>query len=149
VCGSKLRVVDGLVLSLYLGFFLLMSCAAIVVGKLSRSAPSFDERGLLLGFFTVYIGGFVVLQRAIPHLLRLRVLKEGEKVKFPLEAIKQSRAEEAQILQEHLDRESPDVGKPSWVCPKCHEENPGNFDECWKCQTWRDQASGNLSVKKE
>jgi len=22
---------------------------------------------------------------------------------------------------------------PAWVCPSCHEENPGNFDECWKC----------------
>jgi hypothetical protein len=23
---------------------------------------------------------------------------------------------------------------PSWICPGCHEENPGNFEECWKCQ---------------
>jgi hypothetical protein len=22
----------------------------------------------------------------------------------------------------------------SWTCPHCHEENPGNFEECWKCQ---------------
>lgn len=21
-----------------------------------------------------------------------------------------------------------------WTCSHCHEENPGNFDECWKCQ---------------
>ena len=26
-----------------------------------------------------------------------------------------------------------DVG-PSWTCPHCHEINPGNFEECWKCQ---------------
>jgi hypothetical protein len=30
----------------------------------------------------------------------------------------------------------PDLG-PSWVCAHCHEENPGNFDECWKCQRSR------------
>ena len=22
---------------------------------------------------------------------------------------------------------------PSWICPHCHESNPGNFEECWKC----------------
>jgi hypothetical protein len=27
----------------------------------------------------------------------------------------------------------PDVG-PAWICARCHEENPGNFEECWKCQ---------------
>ena len=23
---------------------------------------------------------------------------------------------------------------PSWTCPGCGEDNPGNFEECWKCQ---------------
>jgi hypothetical protein len=23
---------------------------------------------------------------------------------------------------------------PTWTCRHCHEENPGNFEECWKCQ---------------
>jgi hypothetical protein len=27
-----------------------------------------------------------------------------------------------------------DQPEPSWICPNCHEENPGNFEECWKCQ---------------
>jgi len=26
---------------------------------------------------------------------------------------------------------------PVWICPACHEENPGNFGECWKCQRIR------------
>jgi hypothetical protein len=26
---------------------------------------------------------------------------------------------------------------PVWICPTCHEENPGNFEECWKCQRLR------------
>jgi hypothetical protein len=29
-----------------------------------------------------------------------------------------------------------DVG-PSWICTHCHEQNPGNFGECWKCQRIR------------
>jgi hypothetical protein len=35
----------------------------------------------------------------------------------------------------------PDPG-PSWICAHCHEENPGNFGECWKCQRLRDPPSG-------
>jgi len=30
---------------------------------------------------------------------------------------------------------------PSWSCRSCGEENPGNFEECWKCQAVRDGAS--------
>jgi hypothetical protein len=33
---------------------------------------------------------------------------------------------------------SEDGAGPFWVCPECHEQNPGNFDECWKCL--RDRA---------
>jgi hypothetical protein len=30
-------------------------------------------------------------------------------------------------------QEAKDDSGPSRICPACHEENPGNFDECWKC----------------
>jgi hypothetical protein len=29
---------------------------------------------------------------------------------------------------------------PSWLCPQCHEENPGNFNECWKRLKLREVA---------
>jgi hypothetical protein len=36
---------------------------------------------------------------------------------------------------------SPSVKKPdprpAWTCAHCHEENPENFEECWKCQKIR------------
>jgi hypothetical protein len=32
------------------------------------------------------------------------------------------------------DKTIEDDAGPSWTCPHCHEENPGNFEECWKCQ---------------
>src|SRR5450755_1230287 len=34
---------------------------------------------------------------------------------------------------------------PVWSCPACHEENPGNFQEYWKCQRIR-QSQGNFLV---
>jgi len=30
---------------------------------------------------------------------------------------------------------------PTWICEQCHEENPGNFEECWKCQRIRPPKS--------
>ena len=27
-----------------------------------------------------------------------------------------------------------DFGGDRWICSNCHEANPGNFEECWKCQ---------------
>jgi|SRR5882724_5638706 len=30
---------------------------------------------------------------------------------------------------------------PVWICAHCHEENPGNFEECWKCQRNRPPKS--------
>jgi uncharacterized membrane protein YhaH (DUF805 family) len=30
---------------------------------------------------------------------------------------------------------------PAWTCEHCHEENPGNFYECWKCQRMRPPKS--------
>jgi len=30
---------------------------------------------------------------------------------------------------------------PPWICTHCHEENPGNFYECWKCQRMRSPKS--------
>jgi hypothetical protein len=29
----------------------------------------------------------------------------------------------------------------AWICPHCHEVNPGNFEECWKCRRNRQQGS--------
>ncbi len=25
----------------------------------------------------------------------------------------------------------------NWTCPRCHEENPATFDNCWQCQAER------------
>jgi hypothetical protein len=34
-------------------------------------------------------------------------------------------------------RKKPPVEPLGWTCPHCHEENPANFNECWKCQRIR------------
>lgn len=37
-----------------------------------------------------------------------------------------------------VDEEGEDDNGAPWICPACHEENPGNFGECWKCQRIRE-----------
>jgi hypothetical protein len=43
------------------------------------------------------------------------------------------------------EEEGEDDRGPPWICPACHEENPGNFGECWKCQRLRERESGALT----
>jgi hypothetical protein len=37
----------------------------------------------------------------------------------------------------NTERNARDADNSKWTCPHCHEENPGNFEECWKCQRAR------------
>lgn len=36
------------------------------------------------------------------------------------------------IIDSEIENPEP---KDSWLCTKCHEENDGSFEICWKCQT--------------
>jgi len=38
----------------------------------------------------------------------------------------------AAIIENHVENPEP---VDSWVCPRCSEENGGNFEVCWKCQS--------------
>jgi hypothetical protein len=87
------------------------------------------------------LAGFIFFQKSIPRLLQLRLFEEGEKAGFPLVTL----AEDLAAMREEADRESIDLEPaedtgPKWVCPQCHEENPGNFNECWKCLAMRPEA---------
>jgi hypothetical protein len=39
--------------------------------------------------------------------------------------------------------ESKGAAASEWICPNCHESNPGNFNECWKCMRVRAEPIGN------
>jgi hypothetical protein len=45
--------------------------------------------------------------------------------------VDQSKADRASQLIADLQRE--DVSGPDWICGKCKEDNPANFDICWQC----------------
>jgi hypothetical protein len=56
-------------------------------------------------------------------------------VVYPWESVESERPEKVQAKADE---------PAAWMCSKCVEENPGHFDECWKCQTWR--ADDNKQV---
>jgi hypothetical protein len=146
VCGVKLRVLQGRVVA---SWALALVSPLIVLAILDSLSPvdhdSVSGKIRLVEFMALFGGGFVLQWRWTPRLLRLRFVNDGETVEYPLviraRELAEERAADAKLLEEQLELESPDVGKPAWTCAKCHEENPGNFDICWKCQAARREPS--------
>jgi hypothetical protein len=99
---------------------------------------SFDYK-IRMGVFVIVLFGAVSLQgRNNLRLLTVRLLQDNEDVRYPLVRPSILNPEdEAAPKSSALQLEPTKDNRPSWVCAKCGEENPGNFDECWKCQTWR------------
>jgi hypothetical protein len=136
-CGMKLRVLQSRLLwGLALAYVVPI---AMVVPLFGHMPPllTYEARRLVLAAVVVVLtfGAFRLLKHLIPRLLRVRILKPEEKVVFPL-AKPAARAEETQAI-DASDLKRTDDDRPEWTCKSCGEENPGNFDECWKCQTWR------------
>jgi hypothetical protein len=141
-CGVKLRVLQGRAQLSYVLVFGLPFALLLLVGQaipLNSGTPSAKIALLCLG--AIYFGGFILQQHYFPRLLQLRYLRDGEVVDYPLAKAAKEQAAEDEFFDEQREMESPDTGKPAWKCASCGEENPGNFDVCWKCQKERLGAS--------
>jgi len=144
VCGAKLRVLQGR--SYLLGLLAIavpfaVMVVGIVVAPVTRGSTNYYIR---MGIFAVLAFGAIRLHaRNIPRLLTVRLLKDNERVRYPL--VRSTIPEPGTSLDGVLNLEPSEDGRPVWVCPECGEENPGNFEECWKCQTWRISEAGPLS----
>jgi hypothetical protein len=143
VCGVKLRVLQGgrvqvsgilvFILPVALGFFLTR------LFPINSGSPS--GKLALAIFAAVYIGAFFLHQHLIPRLLTLRFLKDGESAGFPLVTLAEDLAAERKAIEEDEKTQlSPAEDGPAWTCNACGEENPGTFNECWKCLKMREVA---------
>jgi hypothetical protein len=139
VCGAKLGVLQGRAqLSGLLGFGMLI-LLALIASQLRTPGDSRLRTALIAApFVIIAIAGYIIQQRSIPRLLQVRPLEEGEKVVYPLTPpAEEWETEEASGSGSDGDPKLQEENKPAWTCRKCGEKNPGNFEECWKCQTWR------------
>jgi hypothetical protein len=151
VCGMNLRVlqVRAQLIGL-LAFFLPLVLVVTTYIAAPVARGSTDYRLRMVIFFIVLWVGIVLHKRSIPRLLTLRLVENGEIVRYPLAP--PPKADENAEPRNALELTPVEENRPVWTCAKCGEENPGNFDECWKCQTWRadeKSASGALAAKSE
>jgi hypothetical protein len=137
-CGVKLRVLQGRAQLSYVLVFGLPFALLFLVGQavpLNSGTPPAKIALFCLG--AIYFGGFILQQHYFPRLLQLRYLRDGEFVDYPLARAAKEQAAEDQFFEEQRQMESPGTGKLAWTCASCGEENPGNFEVCWKCQEAR------------
>ncbi len=140
-CGVKLRVLQGRARLSYVLVFGIPFALLFLVGQaipLNSGTPSARVALLCLG--AIYVGGFILQRHYFPRLLQLRYLRDGEVVDYPQARAAREQAAEDQFFEEQRGIESADVGKPAWTCASCAEENPGNFEVCWKCQVARSRS---------
>lgn len=139
VCGAKLRVLQGRAqLSGLLGFGMLI--VLVMIASHFRTPDDSHWRTALsvAPFLIIAVAGYLIQQRSIPRLLQVQPLEEGEKIVYPLlPSAEEWETEDALASGSDRDLGSQEENKPAWTCAKCEEKNPGNFEECWKCQTWR------------
>jgi hypothetical protein len=136
VCGMSLRVLQ---VRAYLIGLLAFFLPLVLVVTTDIAAPaargSTDHSIRMAIFIAVMWTGMVLHKRSIPRLLTLKLLENGEVVRFPLARTPATDEDAEPSNALHLT--PVEENRPVWTCAKCGEENPGNFDECWKCQTWR------------
>jgi hypothetical protein len=143
VCGVKLRVTQGRVQVSTILVFVVPFALALLVNRivpLGTGMPSAKIAWIILA--AIYIGGFILQGRLSPRLLRLRFVAAGEEVAYPLVSLaREMEAESRAIADDPLNQPPTADDRQAWKCKDCGEENPGNFNECWKCLKLREAES--------
>jgi hypothetical protein len=148
VCGVKLRVLQSRAYLIGLLAFLVplaLIVLSIFVAPVTRgSIDDLIRKGILV---VVVFGAVRLHKRNIPKLLTVRLLQGNETVRFPLVRTTSAEDENEAEPNRAFLLEPTEDQRPVWVCPKCREENPGNFDVCWKCQAVRLGVETEISEK--
>jgi hypothetical protein len=135
VCRAELRVLQTRSYLVGLLAFLLslvLATVSLIAAPVARGSTEYGIRMVM--FVCLVWAGRVLHKRAIPKLLTVRLVQDEEIVRFPL-APKPSKPEEDIDPRSALELNAVEDDRPEWICTHCGEGNPGNFNECWKCQT--------------
>jgi len=136
VCGMNLRVLlDRVQLTVILAIGVPLALLALSFFVVPMTRGSMEDKIRVAIYVVAFASAVFVLNRFTPRLLTVRLLRDGERARFPL-------APPIPVDREAVPKED---DRPSWVCPKCGEESPGNFDECWKCLAMKPEAGTSSS----
>jgi hypothetical protein len=123
VCGVKLRVLQ---VRAYVTGLLAFVVPLALMGLSYLVAPvirgSVDYRIRTVIFVVVLLGVTTLHRRNIPRLLTVRLLEDGEIVRFPLARPTFSESEAEAAPSNALGLSPTKDDRPSWKCLKCGEE---------------------------
>jgi hypothetical protein len=135
-CGVALRVLQHYVLLSSLAGIL---APAIALGLILKPTSQDDARLLF-----VIPAVVIALTWNLRYGHRFAVLKrsQDEGLDYPL--TRETQARDVYVAQMEEDERigqlaATDPSGPPWKCAQCGEENPGEFDICWKCQAASDK----------
>jgi hypothetical protein len=134
-CGVTLRVRQHYVLASSLaGLF----GPAIVLGLLFKPHLADDER-LLIVIPVVVMG----MTWNIRYSHRFAVLRRSQDTTLDYPLTRAAQARDSYQAQMEEDERLAQLAAthpsgPPWKCAQCGEENPGEFEICWKCQAASD-----------
>lgn len=133
-CGAKLRVTQRQAIAILLGIFVLVMVSILVPvllhGPLVKAPPWFSYITPLFGV-SASLGALKLSYWLGRLFTRLKLAKANAKLKYPLEWNNN--------VTKEVELSGSDVapGCQTWMCRKCREENPGEFELCWKCNEER------------
>lgn len=120
--------------------FAVIGCALayVLVMLIDPSSVQFVRRTVLRRY------GFTTFDRYLP-LAALIFLCAVVAIRYLIAAFRDGDDQKHTLGTPNAGEQTADAGGeptvdpgPPWKCRHCGEENPGNFNECWKCQKMRD-----------
>jgi hypothetical protein len=141
-CGMRLRVFQTRV-SIFRLCLLVLSIA-VAVFLVQQIFPYRDKDARKILTLCVGLPLVFFLNQFAPCFARVGEIKDQDILEFPLSpklaaeepesAEAKGQRELAEAMDEAQSSRSSNVSPSDWRCASCGEENPGEFDICWKCQ---------------
>ena len=119
--------------------------AAVVALFCIRLFPKLDKDGQTIVLLAMLTPVVIFQARFAPCFAQVALVSSDMALDYPLapRPVKpESDEEQAQreIVEAIAEAQNSEATRPlveSWICVSCGEENPGEFDICWKCQKVR------------
>jgi hypothetical protein len=146
-CGMHLRVFQsGVAIFSVAVLFMAMGLLYVALATVS------DKDAVVIVLALIMIPAVILQVRFAPCFARVGVVTDETGIEYPLAPRpmapetdgERDEHEFAEAMSQAPASETLQGGASAWKCASCGEDNPGEFDVCWKCQ--RDRPAGGCST---